>query len=500
MGARTGLRKRRRKTRLPLSLLGDLSGGLARRGPPQACLLRLPPGRPCARGRAVRWRLEHLLSLQWVESDLLCEYPLLCGAMTTQFCTSSTSTLHAISYPVSSSPSSSWRRRARRLRLAMFRQALFDIHTLQCVPVGMQSPEVVQSPAVGQSPEIRVPEALGVMTESFDGVAKPDGPTDRGKAFSSYSVACSPDAVQFPDGVLVSVSFLPGVHNEELQDEELQNEDLQSEEVLNEQLHYSQHTFSFDFSSEVCHASSPDAPSDCLGKAGQEYLQVWKEVEESPDVVQPRDVLQSSEGVLQSILVSVSIDPAVLNEDWQDNLKKVMGDEVEHVQPDSAVDWSSSVTNNNSKNSEVVSVSVDPGVLKEELHDEELQGEELQNEELRNEQLHCSHYKDSMISHPGSSTTGSLSNAVVSSAVTEDECQAARDWALAGVDVSALWRELHRLPRQEFQRRTEALHAYRLQLGIESSEEDDSQQGGPQSSTSRSALTRSGKKHRKRHR
>ncbi|CAK0881198.1 unnamed protein product [Prorocentrum cordatum] len=71
--------------------------------------------------------------------------------------------------------------------------------------------------------------------------------------------------------------------------------------------------------------------------------------------------------------------------------------------------------------SEVVPVSVDPGVLKEELHDEELQGEELQNEELRNEQLHCSHSKDSMTSHPGSSTTGSLSNAVVSSAVTEDE-------------------------------------------------------------------------------
>ncbi|CAK0881196.1 unnamed protein product [Prorocentrum cordatum] len=33
--------------------------------------------------------------------------------------------------------------------------------------------------------------------------------------------------------------------------------------------------------------------------------------------------------------------------------------------------------------SEVVPVSVDPGVLKEELHDEELQGEELQNEELQ---------------------------------------------------------------------------------------------------------------------
>ncbi|CAK0802875.1 unnamed protein product, partial [Prorocentrum cordatum] len=208
--------------------------------------LRLPPGRPCARGRAVRWRLEHLLSLQWVESDLLCEYPLLCGAMTTQFCTSSTSTLYAMSYPVSSFPSSSWRRRARRLRLAMFRQALFDIHTLQCVPVGAQSPEVVQSPAVVQSPEIRVLEALGVMTESFDGVAKPDGPTDRGKAFSSYYVAYSPDAVQSLDGVLGSVSFLPGVQNEELQDEVLQNEDLQSEEVLNEQLHYSHHKDSVD--------------------------------------------------------------------------------------------------------------------------------------------------------------------------------------------------------------------------------------------------------------
>ncbi|CAK0886489.1 unnamed protein product [Prorocentrum cordatum] len=109
----------------------------------------------------------------------------------------------------------------------------------------------------------------------------------------------------------------------------------------------------------------------------------------------------------------------------------------------------------------------------------------------------------------GSSAVGSSADAVGSSmngssadrpSETRSECQAARDWALAGVDVRALWLELHRLPTQEFQRRTEALNAYRLQLGIESSEEDDSQQGGPQSSTSRSALTRSGKKHRKRHR
>eukprot|EP00959_Pyramimonas_sp_CCMP1952_P408423 8559818-Pyramimonas_sp.AAC.1 len=80
------------------------------------------------------------------------------------------------------------------------------------------------------------------MTESFDGVAKPDGLTDRGKAFSSYDVDWSPDAAQSPDGALGYVSFLPGVQNEELQDEELRNGDLQSEEVLNEQLHYSQHT------------------------------------------------------------------------------------------------------------------------------------------------------------------------------------------------------------------------------------------------------------------
>eukprot|EP00959_Pyramimonas_sp_CCMP1952_P380708 7976342-Pyramimonas_sp.AAC.1 len=75
----------------------------------------------------------------------------------------------------------------------MFRQALFDIHTLQCVPVVMQSPEVVQSPAVVQSPEICLLEALGVVPDSFDGVAKPAGPTDRGEAFSSHSVAYSPD-------------------------------------------------------------------------------------------------------------------------------------------------------------------------------------------------------------------------------------------------------------------------------------------------------------------
>eukprot|EP00959_Pyramimonas_sp_CCMP1952_P116599 2436878-Pyramimonas_sp.AAC.1 len=63
---------------------------------------------------------------------------------------------------------------------------------------------------------------------------------------------------------------------------------------------------------------------------------------------------------------------------------------------------------------------------------------------------------------------------------TRSECQAARDRALAGVDVRALWLEPHRLPTQEVQRRTEALNAYRLQLGIECSEEDDSQQGCPQ--------------------
>ncbi|CAK0790046.1 unnamed protein product [Prorocentrum cordatum] len=126
---------------------------------------------------------------------------------------------------------------------------------------------------------------------------------------------------------------------------------------------------------------------------------------------------------------------------------------------------------------------------------------------------------DAVVDAVGSSTAGSSavgSTAVWSSAdavgssmngssadrpsLTRSECQAARDWALVCVDVSALWRELHRLPRQELQIRIEALNAYRLQMGIESSEEDDSRQGRPQSSTSRSALTRSGKKHRKRHR
>ncbi|CAK0802877.1 unnamed protein product [Prorocentrum cordatum] len=85
------------------------------------------------------------------------------------------------------------------------------------------------------------------------------------------------------------------------------------------------------------------------------------------------------------------------------------------------------------------------------MQDEVLQNEDLQSEEVLNEQLHYSHHKDSvdpgvlkeelhdedsMASHPGSSTTGRLSNAVVSSAVTEDECQAARDWALP-VSMSA---------------------------------------------------------------
>ncbi|CAK0826974.1 unnamed protein product [Prorocentrum cordatum] len=147
----------------------------------------------------------------------------------------------------------------------MFRQALFDIHTLQCVPVVMQSPEVVQSPAVVQSPEICLLEALGVVPDSSDGVAKPAGPTDRGEAFSFHSVAYSPDVVQSSDGGLqsrlVSVSFDPGVQNEELQDEELQDEDLQSEEVLNEKLHYSQHIVFVDASSEVCHAPFPDTLS-----------------------------------------------------------------------------------------------------------------------------------------------------------------------------------------------------------------------------------------------
>mmetsp|Transcript_45228 Transcript_45228/g.117482 ORF Transcript_45228/g.117482 Transcript_45228/m.117482 type:complete len:333 (+) Transcript_45228:339-1337(+) len=56
----------------------------------------------------------------------------------------------------------------------------------------------------------------------------------------------------------------------------------------------------------------------------------------------------------------------------------------------------------------------------------------------------------------GSSAVGSSADAVGSSmngssadrpSETRSECQAARDWALVGVVVSALWRELRRLPR-----------------------------------------------------
>ncbi|CAK0790995.1 unnamed protein product [Prorocentrum cordatum] len=69
---------------------------------------------------------------------------------------------------------------------------------------------------------------------------------------------------------------------------------------------------------------------------------------------------------------------------------------------------------------------------------------------------------------------------------------AGRSGGGVSVDIAELLRSQFSAMKQDMQQR--------LQLGIESSEEDDSQQEGPQSSTSRSALTRSGKKHRKRRR
>ncbi|CAK0908473.1 unnamed protein product [Prorocentrum cordatum] len=53
----------------------------------------------------------------------------------------------------------------------------------------------------------------------------------------------------------------------------------------------------------------------------------------------------------------------------------------------------------------------------------------------------------------------------------QSECQAARDWTLANDDAVAVWREFERLPKDEFLARIEALKAYKLRMGIESSEE-----------------------------
>eukprot|EP00959_Pyramimonas_sp_CCMP1952_P416704 8730164-Pyramimonas_sp.AAC.1 len=57
----------------------------------------------------------------------------------------------------------------------------------------------------------------------------------------------------------------------------------------------------------------------------------------------------------------------------------------------------------------------------------------------------------------------------VLASTTDSQCQAARDLALASVDAVALWREIQRLPRQELRGKIQAIAAYELQMGIESS-------------------------------
>ncbi|CAK0867237.1 unnamed protein product [Prorocentrum cordatum] len=164
--------------------------------------------------------------------------------------------------------------------------------------------------------------------------------------------------------------------------------------------------------------------------------------------------------------------------------------------------------------------AVDPGVLKEELHDEELQDVGLQNEELLNEQLHYSHHTYYMASRSevchtsasdadparhGKDWQGDLKgfkdeeeenvhveSVESSTAVAAEEASlasqsndavlrafplAARDWARANGDAVALWREFERLPKDEFHARIEALKACKLRMGIESPEEAPTPEG-----------------------
>ncbi|CAK0857187.1 unnamed protein product [Prorocentrum cordatum] len=181
--------------------------------------------------------------------------------MTAQFCSMS-------------SVSTSWKRKARRIKLAICRQAVFDVMQFNARdPYFVADPNTF--PAFGWFDNLddcaRNPcpfqgNSEGQVSVLLSSLSVPTaGPTDRGEAFSSHSVAYSPDVVQSPDGGLQSrlgsVSFDPGVQNEELQDEGFQDEDLQSEGVLNDKLHYSQHAVFLGSSSEVCHAPFPDTLS-----------------------------------------------------------------------------------------------------------------------------------------------------------------------------------------------------------------------------------------------
>ncbi|CAK0861142.1 unnamed protein product [Prorocentrum cordatum] len=389
------------------------------------------------------------------------------------------------------SVSTSWKRKTRIIKLAICRQAVFDVMQFNARdPYFVADPNTVPAfgwldnlddcarnpcPFQGNSEEQvnKLLSSLSVPTA---------GPTDRGEAFSSHSVAYSPDVAQSPDGGLQSrlgsVSFDPGVQNEEhdeefaavtktasgygdswgffvrfephraegasvepgvrkkeLHDEELQGVGLQNEELLNEQLHYSHHTYDTASRPEVCHTSASDGDSACHG------------------------------------------------EDWQGDLKDFKGEEednvhVESVESSTAVAAEEASLASQSNDAVLHSVplnySLRSAPLDYSLHSVPLDYSRVQRGGGGPEALPLASSK----THGECEVDQRKDNCASPSRLCSDElqsnrseCQAARDWARANDDAVALWREFERLPKEEFWARIEALKAYKLRMGIESPEE-----------------------------
>ncbi|CAK0891149.1 unnamed protein product [Prorocentrum cordatum] len=243
----------------------------------------------------------------------------------------------------------------------------------------------------------------------------------------------------FPDTLSASVD--PGVRKEELHDEELQGVGLQNEELLNEQLHYSHHTYYTASLPEVCHTSASDGDSACRGKDWKGDLEDFKD--EGEDNVHVESVESSTAVAAEEASVASQSNDAVL--------RSVPLDYSLHSAP---LDYS--------------------------LRSVPLDYSRVQREGGGPEALPLASSK----THGECEVDQRKDNCASSSRLCSDElqsnrseCQAARDWARANGDAVALWREFERLPKDEFHARIEALKAYKLRMGIESPEEAPSPEG-----------------------
>ncbi|CAK0891150.1 unnamed protein product [Prorocentrum cordatum] len=379
--------------------------------------------------------------------------------MTAQFCSIS-------------SVSTSWKRKTRIIKLAICRQAVFDVMQFNSRdPYFVADPNTFPAfgwfdhlddcarnpcPFQGNSEEqvnillssLSVPEPktcekdkksdLHLIAE----VAYVDSHNLWSPAGSDYSQRQEEEVSSHhgvPDSNVPAVD--PGVLKEELHDEELQDVGLQNEELLNEQLHYSHHTYYMASRSEVCHTSASDADPARHGKDWQGDLKDFKDEEEENVHVE-----------------SVESSTAVAAEEA--SLASQSNDAVLHAFP--------------------LDYSLHSAPLDYSLHSVPLDDSRVQREGGGPEALPLASSK----THGECEVDQRKDNCASSSRLCSDElqsnrseCQAARDWARANGDAVALWREFERLPKDEFHARIEALKAYKLRMGIESPEEAPSPEG-----------------------